>query len=66
FASDPRATVLLLGMGLDEFSMSASSIPYVKNIILKHSKQEAQKILQAVMKLDSSSQIKEYLQEVQL
>ena len=32
-AGDPGLTVLLLGLGLDEFSMAASSIPLVKRII---------------------------------
>ena len=32
-AGDERATLLLLGMGLDEFSMSAMSIPRVKQLI---------------------------------
>ncbi|MDR3114796.1 MAG: phosphoenolpyruvate--protein phosphotransferase [Treponema sp.] len=32
-AGDPSATALLLGLGLDEFSMTAQSIPQVKRII---------------------------------
>lgn len=32
-AGDERATVLLLGMGLDEYSMSAISLPRVKQLI---------------------------------
>ena len=34
-AGDPRATELLLGMGLRQFSMSANSIPEVKEVILR-------------------------------
>jgi phosphotransferase system enzyme I (PtsI) len=32
-AGDPSAAALLLGLGLDEFSMTASSIPLIKRII---------------------------------
>jgi phosphotransferase system enzyme I (PtsI) len=32
-AGDPSATALLLGLGLDEFSMTGSSIPLIKRII---------------------------------
>ena len=32
-AGDPNMTALLLGLGLDEFSMAASSIPLVKRIV---------------------------------
>ena len=32
-ASDPGMTALLLGLGLDEFSMTSSSIPLVKQIV---------------------------------
>lgn len=36
-AGDPQATLLLLGMGLRDFSMNAPSIPVVKNIVLQTS-----------------------------
>jgi len=36
-ASDPMATLLLMGMGLKEFSMSATSIPVIKSIIINSS-----------------------------
>lgn len=32
-AGDPQATAILIGLGLDEFSMSAPSIPLVKRIV---------------------------------
>lgn len=44
FAGEKEATALLLGMGLDEFSMSAISIPVIKDYICKLSYADAQKI----------------------
>lgn len=41
FASDEQAVKLLLGMGLDEFSMSAASIPLIKDLIRSYSYQDA-------------------------
>ncbi|WP_183556974.1 phosphoenolpyruvate--protein phosphotransferase [Mucilaginibacter sp. SP1R1] len=63
-ASDPKATLLLMGMGLTEFSMSAAAIPQIKNIIVNNSLSAAKKIQQRVMKMDSSHIITAYLQEV--
>lgn len=63
-ASDPMATLLLLGMGLTEFSMSATSIPFIKNIIINNSISKAKEVLKKVMEMDNSSDIKTYLQEV--
>jgi phosphotransferase system enzyme I (PtsI) len=62
-ASDPLATVLLLGMGLTGFSMSASSIPQVKNRIIRASLGDVRKVYKEVMKMDSSQAIISYLQE---
>jgi phosphotransferase system enzyme I (PtsI) len=62
-ASDPKATLLLLGMGLTELSMSASSIPQVKNRIIKSSLPDARRVYEEVMKMDNSQSIINYLQE---
>lgn len=59
-AGDPVATLLLLGLGLDEFSMSASSLLLVKKIIRKVSSEEAKKIAKHALTLRTSSQIQEY------
>jgi phosphotransferase system enzyme I (PtsI) len=63
-ASDPKATLLLLGMGLTEFSMSAASIPQIKNIIINNNLATAKQVHQRVMEMDSSQAITAYLQEI--
>lgn len=63
-ASDPLATLLLLGMGLDELSMGAASIPYVKNIIIRNTLSKAREVCSNVMAMDNSVSIKQYLEEV--
>jgi phosphotransferase system enzyme I (PtsI) len=62
-ASDPLATQLLMGMGLEEFSMSAASIPAVKKIILYGSMEKAREICKHVMQMNSSVQIISYLEQ---
>lgn len=62
-ASDPVAAVLLLGMGLDEYSVSPSSVPYVKDIIRKTTKSRATELYEHVMTLGSAVEIKKYLEE---
>jgi phosphotransferase system enzyme I (PtsI) len=62
-ASDPKATLLLLGMGLREFSMSASSILQVKNLIIKNTSSTAKKIFDEVMQMEDSKTITAYLEE---
>jgi len=59
-AGDPMAAVLLLGLGLDEFSMSASSIPLVKKVIRSITYEQAKKIADAALLLDTHQEIVEY------
>jgi phosphotransferase system enzyme I (PtsI) len=62
FASDPKATLLLIGMGLKEFSMNAASIPSIKNVIIKASYAKAKEVCERVMSMDNSKNIIAYLQ----
>ena len=64
-AADPMAALLLLGMGLKEFSMSAASIPAIKDIITHNSISSAQQACKKVMEMDSSQNIITYLQDLQ-
>jgi phosphotransferase system enzyme I (PtsI) len=63
-AGDPLAAVLLLGLGLDEFSMSAASIPEVKQIIRKASIREAEEIVGAAMEMRSFKEVDRYVRRV--
>ena len=60
-ASDPMATLLLMGMGLKEFSMSAASIPVIKSIIINSSELKAKQVWENVKDMDSSEEILGYL-----
>ncbi|MDR1317790.1 MAG: phosphoenolpyruvate--protein phosphotransferase [Spirochaetales bacterium] len=56
-AGDPFATLFLLGLGLDEFSMHGSSIPEVKKIIRSVSFAEAQDFAGELMRMTSGREI---------
>ncbi|MEJ1241931.1 phosphoenolpyruvate--protein phosphotransferase [Chryseolinea sp. T2] len=62
-AGDPRATLLLIGMGLGSFSMSASSIPVVKRAIIQGTHMRALQIASDVLDMNDTDQINEYLTE---
>ena len=51
-------------MGISELSMSAPSIPKVKEKIRSVSMARAKEILAEVMKMEDSNEIKEYLHKV--
>jgi phosphotransferase system enzyme I (PtsI) len=61
-ASDPRAAVLLLGLGLDEFSMNFVSLPKVKQVIRSLTSQEARTIADSVLTLKRSREIETALE----
>jgi phosphotransferase system enzyme I (PtsI) len=62
-AGDPVAALILLGLGLDEFSMSASSIPQVKKIIRSVSFEQAKAVADKAMTMQTGTEIRQYVQD---
>ncbi|HZP45421.1 MAG TPA: phosphoenolpyruvate--protein phosphotransferase [Candidatus Binataceae bacterium] len=62
-ASDPLATLLLVGMGLDQLSLSPLFIPVVRKLVQESSYQTARHIAHDVSQLSSVKDIKGYLIE---
>jgi len=62
-ASDPYAAVILMAMGITELSMSAPSIPKVKEKIRSVSLKEAKDHLAKVMELETGAEVREYLRK---
>ena len=63
-AGDPVATMILLGLGLDEFSMTASSIPLIKNILRSVSKTECEEVANKALTMDTAEEITAYAKSV--
>ncbi|MBI5464521.1 MAG: phosphoenolpyruvate--protein phosphotransferase, partial [Ignavibacteriales bacterium] len=63
-AGDPLATMLLLGLGLDEFSVVPAVLPEIKKIIRSIHYTEAKHIANKALSLDTEDQIKKYLTTV--
>lgn len=61
-AGDDRATLLLLGMGLDEFSMSAISVPHIKKLVRNVSYQEAKALADEALQKPTAAEIEQLIQ----
>ncbi|RKY62519.1 MAG: phosphoenolpyruvate--protein phosphotransferase [Candidatus Latescibacterota bacterium] len=63
-ASDPLATPVLLGMGLDSFSMNPKAIPEVKEIVRQSNLGEARELVRKVLRMDRGRDVREFLSDV--
>jgi phosphotransferase system enzyme I (PtsI) len=63
-AGDPLATILLLGLGLDEFSVVPNMLPEIKKIIRSVKYSEAQKVAKQVLMLKTEVEIKDLLKSI--
>lgn len=63
-AGDPLYALVLLGLGLDEFSMSSFGIPEVKRIIRSTSITEAEEVIATIMDMSTASEIGAFVKSV--
>jgi len=63
-AGSIEACIILLGLGLDEFSMSARSIPAIKDIIRNVSYEKAREIACKALEMDTPEEVVEYSRDV--
>jgi len=62
-AGDPLYIPVLLGLGVEEFSMNPTSIPVVKRVIRMSSLDEARTIARRVMKRATVEEVNEYVNQ---
>ncbi|HWR29557.1 MAG TPA: phosphoenolpyruvate--protein phosphotransferase [Negativicutes bacterium] len=62
-AGDPRFTLFLLGVGLDEFSMSPTAIPGINYFLRRATLKDAQAHAVQVLGMERSEEIHAYLQQ---
>ena len=65
-AADPRATLLLLGLGLTELSVNPAALLPIKKIITSVSLRYAQEVAAAAMKLPTAAAVEKYLEQALL
>jgi len=60
-AGDPIFTLVLLALGFNELSMTATQIPVVKQIVRRSSRAEAITLLENAMRLTTAEEIERYI-----
>ena len=59
-----KAIPILLGLGLDEFSMNSRAIPEAKHLIAMLNNERAHEITEQVLRLGTATEIEDYMGEV--
>ena len=63
-AGDPMSTILLLGMGINEFSVSPIMLLKIKQMLRSMSMSEAKKVAVNSLKLKTVAEVEKYVQSV--
>jgi phosphotransferase system enzyme I (PtsP) len=62
-AGDPGAAILLMAMGYDVLSMNATNLPKVKSVIRAITLEQAESLLNDVMKLPDAQSVNRCMEE---
>ncbi|MFC0414802.1 phosphoenolpyruvate--protein phosphotransferase [Cytobacillus solani] len=65
-AGDEIAVPILLGLGLDEFSMSSSSILKTRSLLSKLSKEKLAELVEHVLMLKTSSEVEQHVKKFRI
>ena len=60
-ASDPTLAIVLLGLGLDSFSMSPTSIPAIKRAVRSIRFSDAQELARQALRLSTGQEVEEFM-----
>ncbi len=63
-ASDPLAVLILLGLDLDEFSVTPTSVPEIKQIIRSTEYGEAVRIANKVLEFEKASEVERFMTKI--
>lgn len=63
-ASDPLATVILIGLEMDEFSVSPTAVPEIKKIIRNTDYRESVRIASKVLEFDKASEVERFMAKI--
>ena len=62
-SGDPIYTILLLGLGLRQLSMTPQNMPEIKKIIRSITIEEAKQVAQEAMRFETARDVNNYLRE---
>ena len=62
-ASDPLSIPLLVGLGLENFSVSIKKIPYVRKLINNLSKKDCQKLVEKALNLSTVDEVNKLVKD---
>ncbi|MFC1667311.1 phosphoenolpyruvate--protein phosphotransferase [Candidatus Omnitrophota bacterium] len=60
-AGEPGFALLLLGLGLDEFSMSPAAVPEIKNLIRSVRVKDARELAEEVLRLSTAEEVEVFI-----